>query len=91
MKKARGCEARSKINRPVLTEIRGDTYYRYWSCPLALIPRSVYGFLKLRKYYDFHKGAPAPLPSKVNRRYALAFFFYENRLSGHLQEATKER
>ena len=91
MKKARGCEGRSEISRPVFTEIRGGIYYKYWSCPLALIPESVYGFLRLRKYYDFHKGAPAPMPDRVNRRYALAFFAYENRLAEHLREAAKER
>jgi hypothetical protein len=90
MKGVRGCQGRTQISRPIFEELRSGVHYRYWSCPLALIPDSVSSFLRLYKYQKTFPSAPMPKATEVSSRFAMAYLWYEAKLNEHTKEAMKE-
>jgi hypothetical protein len=64
---------------PPLEEIENGIHYKYWNCPVHLIPKSVYSFIAIYKYYKDFPGASMPSINNVSKKFFMAYQYYEQK------------
>lgn len=70
-------------------ELFNDVIYRYWCCPVMWVPKSVFDFIKIQKYYGTFGGASMPKITEINGRFLDAYFYYDNKVKEFVNRSTK--
>jgi hypothetical protein len=77
LKLERKCDLPPRI--PTAEEIENGIQYRYFCCPLALIPPGIFSWYQLYKYEKDFPSSPVPALRNRPRRFLIAYQYYEKK------------
>lgn len=82
----RGCRG-NPAPAPVLEEELQDRIVQYMNCPRLFIPKSIFHWHKIYKYYKDFPGASMHNITSQNSRFLQAYYVYE----AHIDEIKSEQ